>query len=376
MRRLIQLVCLLMMTNGAAAQLGLKPPKSKKSKTKVEIDYSQQRFAPVPEYQSLISNMRLDPQKGLFKCYGTINLYFLPKKDKQGNDLKYNTVENDASQMLLWADIVKVGSGDVVATFHFAADIVNRISTPVYVKNGYGSKNPFVTETVLKQAGAYEMRFYLAGDHFYTYAFEVIETESDDPYSPVEAIYTLGGLWENQALIQVNEGDKAEQSELRFQPIISYRGIHVRSGRQDLKLDAEAERQVLLKKEGEVIGTFYFKENDGDDLFGEKYVPAFEKFNLRVGGSELTSGLYPFQKVPRNETVGERLVMIKDLTDGDYEIEMTVKGMSDRADFIKTYGFSVSQGRVQFPNRSNRKTYADKLTFIDSGRDYLIIDSK
>ena len=376
MRRLIPIVCLLMTTYGAAAQLGLKPPKSKKSKTKVEIDYSQQRFAPVPEYQSLISNMRLDPQKGIFKCYGTINLYFLPKKDKQGNDLRYNTSDNDASKMLLWADIVKAGSGDVVATFHFAADIVNRISTPVYAKNGYGSKNPFVTETELKEAGAYEMRFYLAGDHFYTYAFEVVKTESDDPYSPIGAIYTLGASWEDQALIQVNEGDKGPQFDLRFQPIISYRGIHVRSGRQDLKLDAEADRQVLLKKEGKVIGTFYFKENEGDDLFGEKYVPAFESFNVRVGGSELTSGLYPFQKVPRNETVGERMVMMKDLTDGDYEIEMTVKGMADRADFTKTYGFSVKGGRIQYPKRSDRKNYSDKLSFIESGRDYLIIDSK
>lgn len=357
-------------------QVSLKKLKPKSKKATVVLDYSEQRFAPVPEFQSLISNLRLDPQTGVFKSYGMLNIYFLPESDVGGKKADYNSNANDPDQMLIWADIVALASGETVATFHYAADMINRIETPIYVKSGYGSKNRFVTEAILKEPGAYEMRFHLAGDHFYTHAFDVIKTESDDPYSPVEAMYALGGDWENQALLQVNKDDEKGEFELRFQPIIAYRGFHVRSGRNQLQLDGEAERKVLLKREGSVIGTFHFKENKDDDPFGDKYVPAFDGFSVRVGGSELTSGLYPFQQVPKNEKVGERMVKMKNLSDGNYEIEMTIMDISDRPDFTKTYFFSVKGGRVMPSPRADRKNHKDKLTLIESGRDYVVINSK
>lgn len=377
MKKLILLFSLLFISFQTSAQLGLKKLKSKAARTKVEFDLSSQRFAPVMEFQSLLSNLSLDPQSGVFTTKGMLNAYFLPEKDKNGNLADYNSNANDPDQMLIRADIINMNGGaEKVVSFHYMAQEINRVVTPIDLKSGYGSKNRFVTQTELKTPGAYEMRFYLAGQHFYTYAFNVIKTESDDPYSPVEAMYTLGGNWEDMALLQVNSNDKGLKHRLSFQPILAYRGFHIRSGREDLQLNAEAERKVVLKRGEETIGTFRFEESKGDDIFGDKYIPSFDDFSLRVGREDVTSGLLPFQKVPKVETAGEREVLMEDLTDGDYSIELSVRGMSDRADFTKVYHFSVSNGKVIQMARADRKRHDNPLTLIETGRDIVIISSK
>ncbi|MCE7996807.1 MAG: hypothetical protein HEP71_32905 [Roseivirga sp.] len=377
MKKLILLFFLSSIPFQASAQLGLKKLKSRSPKAGVEFDLGSQRFAPVMEFQSLLSNLNLDPQTGVFTTVGLLNAYFLPAEDKDGNLADYNSNANDPDQMLIRADIINMSGGaEKVASFHYMAQKVNRVITPIELKSGYGSKNRFVTKTELKSPGAYEMRFYLAGQHFYTYPFEVIKTESDDPYSPVEAMYTLGGSWEDLALLQVNSNDKGPGHRLNFQPLLAYRGFHVRSGREDLQLNGEAQRKVVLKRREKAIGTFRFEESKGDDIFGDKYVPAFDDFSLRVGREDVTSGLLPFQKVPRVETAGEREVLMEDLTDGDYSIELSVKGMSDRPDFTKVYHFSVSNGKVRPLARADRSRHNDPLTLIETGRDLVIISSK
>ncbi|GAB5526056.1 MAG: hypothetical protein Roseis2KO_39280 [Roseivirga sp.] len=376
MKKIIVSIAILAMAFSAQAQLGLRPPKRKKA-PKVVMDFSGQRFAPVIEFQSLLSNLSLDPQTGVFTTKGMLNAYFLPANDKDGNPADYNSNENDPDQMLIRADIIRMsGGGEKVASFHYMAQRINRVITPIDLKSGYGSKNRFVTEAELKTPGAYEMRFYLTGQHFYTYPFEVIKTESDDPYSPVEAMYTLGGSWENMALLQINSNDKGPKHRLSFQPLLAYRGFHIRSGREDLQLNGEAERKVVLKREDKVIGTFRFEESKSDDIFGEKYVPAFDNFSLRVGREEVTSGLMPFQKVPKVITAGEREILMEDLTDGDYSIELSVRGMSDRPDFVKVYRFSVANGKVQPIKQANRKQHDNPLTLIETGREMIIISSK
>ncbi len=376
MKKIIVFIAVMAMAFSAHAQLGLRPPKRKKA-PKVVMDFSGQRFAPVMEFQSLLSNLSLDPQTGMFTTKGLLNAYFLPANDKNGNPADYNSNENDPDRMLIRADIVNMsGGGEKVASFHYMAQKINRVITPIDLKSGYGSKNRFVTEAELKTPGAYEMRFYLTDQHFYTYPFEVIKTESDDPYSPVEAMYTLGGSWEDMALLQINSNDKGPKHRLSFQALLAYRGFHIRSGREDLQLNGEAERKVVLKRDDQVIGTFRFEESKSDDIFGDKYVPAFDNFSLTVGREDVTSGLMPFQKVPRVITAGEREILMEDLTDGDYSIEMSVRGMSDRPDFTKVYSFSVSGGKVQPIKQANRKQNSDPLTLIETGREMIIISSK
>lgn len=377
MKKSILFLALLFISVQAVAQLGLKKSKSKK-KAQIELDYSALRFAPIIEFQSLLNNLSLDPETGVFTTYGMLNAYFLPSKDKNGNLVDYNSNANDPDEMLIRADIVSVSNGadEKVASFHFMAQKINRIVTPIDLKSGYGSKNRFVREAELKKEGDYEMRFYLADKQFYTYSFQVIETKSDDPYSPIGAMYTLGGDWEDQALLQVNSDDNGPKHALRFQPILAYRGFHIRSGRENLQLNGEAERKVILKRGTEVIGTFYFEESKSDDVFADEYVPAFDRFNVRVGREDLASGLLSFQKVPKVETAGERKVLMQDLADGNYAIELTVKGMSDRPDFIKVYRFTVSKGRVLPSTEADREKHKNALTLIEAGRDFVIINSK
>lgn len=377
MKKSILLLCLFAISAQVFAQLGLKKLKSKSGKAKVELNYSEHRFAPVMEFQSLLSNLSLNPETGVFTTVGLLNAYFLPSKDKSGNLADYSSKANDPDQTLIRADIVNVSGGDkTVATFHYMAQKVNRVITPIDLISGYGSKNRFVKETELKQAGDYEMRFYLLDEPFYAFAFQVVETKSDDPYSPIGAIYTLGGDWEAQALLQVNSDDNGAKHQLRFQPILAYRGFHIRSGRESLQLNGEAERKVVLKRGANVIGTFHFEESKGEDVFEDKYVPAFDDFNLRVGREDISSGVRAFQKVPKVETAGERNLLMEDLTDGNYTVEMTVKGMSDRPDFTKTYHFTVRNGKVLPSPKANRSKHQNPLTLIESGRDFVVIGSK
>lgn len=377
MKKSILFLLLLCFCLQARAQLGLGRQKNRSGKSKVEFDLTNLRFAPTIEFQSLISNLSLDPQTGMLTTVGLLNAYFLPAKDKNGNPADYNSNANDPDQMLIHADIIFIDAGDKkLGSFHYMAPKINRVITPIDLKSGYGSKNRFVTEVEAKTPGAYEMRFYLAGQHFYTYAFDVIKTESEDIYSPVEALYTLGGSWENMALLQVNSNDKGLKHRLSFQPLLAYRGFHVRSGREDLQLNGEAERKVVLKRGAEVMGTFHFEESKSEDIFGEDYVPAFDNFSLRVGPEDVTSGLMPFQKVPRVKTAGEREVLMENLEDGDYSIELSVRGMSDRPDFTKVYSFTVSKGRVLPILQADRKRFKNPLTLIETGRDFVIISSK
>lgn len=376
MKKIIASIAILAMAFSAQAQLGLRLPKRKKA-PEVVMDFSGQRFAPVMEFQSLLSNLSLDPQTGIFTTKGLLNAYFLPANDKNGNPADYNSNENDPDQMLIRADIVNMSGGEEkVASFHYMAQKINRVITPIDLKSGYGSKNRFVTEAELKTPGAYEMRFYLTDQHFYTYHFKVVKTESDDPYSPVEAMYTLGGSWEDMALLQINSNDMGAKHRLIFQPLLAYRGFHIRSGREDLQLNGEAERKVILKRGDTVIGTFRFEESKSDDIFGDKYVPAFDNFSLRVGREDVTSGMLPFQKVPRVKTAGEREVLMEDLSDGNYSIEMSVRGMSDRPDFTKIYAFTMRNGKVQPMKQANRKQHDNPLTLIETGREMIIISNK
>ena len=66
---------------------------------------------------------------------------------------------------------------------------------------------------------------------------------------------------------------------------------------------------------------------------------------------------------------------MKDLKDGAYIIEMEVTKLADRADFKKTFRFSVSNGNVVGDERGERTKSTDPLEFLEVGRDYKVVSS-
>ncbi|GAB5526052.1 MAG: hypothetical protein Roseis2KO_39240 [Roseivirga sp.] len=357
-----------------AGQISLKKLRGKKAGKSV-LDYTQHRFAPTIELPSLLRNIELDPQTGMFTT-GTLQGYFLPAKDTKGNQADY-APGNSPSKNLLYADLVKVSGGDekTVVTFYYEPSSIQPVKSNIFIE-GSSLSNEYEDKVELKEPGEYEYRFFLEGKPIYTHRFTLKVSENDDPYSPASAVYTMTGDWEKYGLLQVRSDDSGGEYTVRFKHLQMYRGIHTQSGSSQLKTMAKAKRRVVLKRGETVIGCFTMEESDGTDIFADKYVPAFAEFNVETGMSMIKNSDGRFQKLPKVEQGDDLWVRLDELTDGEYQIVLDIKDIADRPDFTTTYFFTVKNGRVQPAPMADRSQNDDPTSLIEAGRDYVVIGSR
>ena len=134
--------------------------------------------------------------------------------------------------------------------------------------------------------------------------------------------------------------------------------------------------KCVLKQNGKTIGAVELSENtDPNDIFGDKYVPGFSNYKLEVEKLLPNQGSVRFYAVPKVTSSQDLWVQMQQIKDGDYTIEMTLQGIADRADFTAIYPFSVKGGRVVPADQGNRKINKNATTFLETGRDYVLIES-
>ena len=335
-------------------------------------NFDEKRFPPAISFQSLLTDLKLDPQTGILKIH-SLQAYFLPSKDVQGAKLDYNPSTNNPDELLLRADLLQGGAR--LTSFYFEAFNILPVETQITISTKGPAEKGFVTDFQFSEAGTYELKFYLTGTHFYTFPFDVVESESDDPYSPVSKIYTLSGFFEDVGLLRTNYNSQGPNTRLIFQPVFAYRGIHLQAGNTAyLQTFGTGKIKCSLIYQGKVIGSRCIDESSSNDLFGDPHEPIFCQYDFNLGKLLPYNGSFSFLKLPV-PSAGENFIQMKDLKDGAYIIEMEVTKLADRADFKKTFRFSVSNGNVVGDERGERTKSTDPLEFLEVGRDYKVVSS-
>ena len=344
--------------------------KQGESNSSIEPSKNEHKFPPAVGFMSLLDELRLDPQKSILS-FGALQFYFLPRKDAKGNDINYSPSTDNPSKVPLHANLINEESNATITKFYFELNSLQPI-----VSQGVLFTNGKLETEVKVEPGKYRLDFYLGKTLFQKYNFHVLKTPVNDAYSSIMALYTIGGEWEKYALLQIDEDDQRGEYTLRFQPIINYHGIHTQSGSQYLRPYGEAQMMCVLKQNGKIIGSYELTENtNSDDIFGEKYVPAFDRYKLKTDRIFYNQSSIRFYKVPKTTSGQDHWVQMKQLTDGSYAIELSMKEMADREDFTQIFAFEVKNGKVVQAAQANRSLNSDLTTFFETGRDFILIES-
>ncbi len=277
-----------------------------KEMKKAELDYSSP-YPPAPVFESLLNRLKVKPNGDLL-FDGYLRFAFLPLYEKgKSEKVSYG---NHPSQHKLTMKIRK-STGDVEGDTYFlkaypesGSEVFWSTHIPLAKVNGEGD---------------YTIEFYIDDKLFYKYPFKVKKEASSDPYNP-QATYYSEGAWNDYGFFTLEGTDKLVRWNLFL-------------NKSHTVGDDDAVRvKVQILKAGKVIA-----END-------------ENLDLtRVANYSWVPRKYVLTKP------GRLPFSIKDMADGQYEVEVTINKKK------QIHPFAVKAGEFQLMGRQDRSTDATRL---------------
>ncbi len=330
------------------AQLGRLLKKDKgsteeKVETKVEdleLDLTTFRMKPAITFASLLYGTQVHTGGSTrFENYtGT----FIPYVKADGSPV--NTI-GDQGQYLK----VKVYKGEEFVDYFeydggqtFDNNKKRKLNGPTsrYMKNGDWASG---TNVDLKKwgEGMYRLDFY-AGKHlFYTFEFEVYKVTNDDPYADKNEMYLSRGPWNKYAYIQ--KADKTGNFVF---------GIYM--NHEEFKPVPEDANKTSKSVEWSV------KVSKGGELYATHYNVAKPKV------SKVSQGKWSDYSTAMKLADGKTVLKVEDLTDGSYEIEVTLS----TEDTPRVYKFDVANGKIVLMDEQDRTKNSDPTRLIEGWNDF------
>ena len=320
---------------------------------KPKIDFSSSRFAPTIGFKSLLDYVQLHPD-GTFTV-PQLQAYFVPTKTVGGEPVNYDPYENEL--LLIRGEVHPKNSNRALATFHYKIDNIRVPASTMYLKTDWE-----LTSKVKLEAGQYNFKIKLADRTIYTFPFEVIAKNSDDPYGPVPTYYFLKGAWEEWGFMEFAE-HAPQQEVTKFSFYLNDRSTDAES---EVKLEERRSitYKTMLYRNGELIGA-------GDVSSATREIDW--QAGITVRG---TWNLIPtkFQEYPMPEgSEYDATLERAELKDGSYRIEVIIKD-HEGSQTTQNYQFELKDNRFVLHPRTVRSQHGDPSTMIEQGPERVFIE--
>ena len=327
-------------------------PKQKK----IEIDWGRQKLLPAISLSSLLSNdgLRLELD-GTFKI-SELEISFLPKHDKSGNEINYNPYQR--TEMALSADLFKKGEATSIHTFYFT---VSPVSRPFSLMTCIHRPRDGMQKELIIQEGQYQLVFKVGGKEVHAFSFEVEKRINDDAYAAISELYFLKGDWNRLGRLSFNE--YVEEKPVLFEFYVLNNTTDVENEHRP-NTRAEIDFKYKVYKDGKVVAA-NLVNSDGD------IVPSTAEGRRgywNLAGSQFTK--YP----PNMDRNGARVAYFtqSDLTDGNYKIVLEREHFEGHHS-TEEYIFVVKENQIIPLMQAERASYKDWKTQIEQGPQYSFI---
>ncbi len=313
--------------------------------SEVELDFDSEPFPPSIVWASLLSgeNWYFNATNGQMKL-NNIEVSFLPKKAKNGADVRYESYSNVTP--LLRMEVWDTKTNTLKNTMHYEAKPATAPFYDMEVLEGYDYK-PYATLT----EGSYELRFWAGTKHFHTFAFQVEKVSNPDPYAPVHDFYFLKGPWQDWGRVEFGP-----DGHFIFNFYLTHQTTTVVNAAQ---WDAKREYKYLVKlyRDGKIVAAHSLSNGSGG---------GFEENDIQTHNGRWERYDCTFHKYPVAKAGSRDFFMKADMKDGNYTAEVSLKSLDGVASTYK-YGFTVKNGAVVAPAEADRAQNPNPLQFVEQG---------
>lgn len=319
-------------------------------KVNVDLDFNSLPYKPSIVWSSLLDGPYYNAVNGEFK-WSTLDATFLPTKKKDGSEFKYPKYENPNPPV--WMDLMDKTSGALVGTLYYEG---NPQSPPFMGLNLIETIDGHMSINVSK-GGSYEAKFFVGGQHFYTFPFSIKEIANSDPYSPVPKLFFMEGEWPSWGYFELGDKDA-----LIWNFYYTHQTTEVpNTARWDIVKLLQYKMQI--KKGNTIVGTYNQATGTG----------ANELSDLRPKNAKWTAFSNVIYKHPKGKDKAN--LYLSDLADGNYSIEMEFYDGNKKIE-TKSFPFSVSGGKLKPDPKADRSAQYDPITFVEQGKKKFFVSAK
>jgi len=314
----------------------------------VELDFDSEPFKAAVSWKSLLSEQSryFNATNGEFKL-NNLDVSFLPKKTKSGQDVKYESYNNPTP--LLRMDVIDAATKEVKGTLYYGA----AQTTPPFHNMSLIEKQGMPYSVKLTE-GSYELHFWAGTTHFYTFPIRVEKLTNSDPYAPVSTFYHLKGAWEEWGYV-----DFGPDGHFIFNFYHTYQTTQVENAaRWDVR--KAYKYMVKVNRDGKMVGVHQLSSSSTEPQWGD-----IQADNCVWKKYDMTFHAYP----PPSSGPNNRPFLLKDnLKDGEYTVEVFLKEEKTNKETNYKYAFTVKNGSIVPADKADRSKNTDMLQFLEQGR--------
>ena len=322
----------------------------KGKKVNVDLDMEALPYKPSIVWQSLLAGPYYNPVNGEFK-FTSLEATFLPLKKKDGSDFKYRTYENPNPP--IWMDLIVKNTGEVVGTLFYEADL----QSPPFANVELIVTIPGHRSITITKSGSYEAKFFVGGQHFYTFPFNIIEKANADPYSPVPKMLFMEGEWPSWGYFELGDKDA-----LIWNFFYSYQTTEIpNTSRWDIVKLYQYKMQI--RKGATIVGVYNQAIGNGEN----------ELTDLRPDNGRWKTFSNVIFKHPKGKDKVN--LYLSDLADGNYTADMEFFLENKKVE-TKSFGFTIAGGKIKPDPKADRSLPNEPTTFIEQGKKMFFVSLK
>ena len=330
--------------------------KKKDSSSSVEFDWERQKYLPAITLSSLLQNDGLRLELDGTLSISTLEISFLPKKDKDNEVVNYNPYNRE--DFLLKAILSSKESSEDLHTFFFT---VNPVMRPISLMTCIHRPRDDMHSSTQVDNGSYTLTFYVGNKKVHVFEFQVEKKNNNDDYAAMNELFFLTGPWRKYGRLSFNE--YVEKRPLYFEFFVLNNSTDIENEQRPNK-QKEMTYTVELHKNGKIVAVSDHN-SDGD------IVPSIQhgrRGYWNIAGAQ-------FQKYPpkrdRRGAMSEFFTN-DSLTDGNYNIIVKAIGF-EKEKVTEKYSFQVRGGKIVALPEANRSSFPKIDQLIEQGPKYTFV---
>lgn len=351
----------------AEAQIGNKLKNKLKGKAKnsttsrVKLDFSSSPFMPAITMHSLLADGVQLTVDGKLKTQN-LHVNLLPTKTTKGEKANYD--EFKVENLLLWSELVDTKTDKVIGKYHYSVNPVMKVGSRMNQKQVNDDGHDFYQIGV----GNYALYFYAAGEHFYTFPFDVISIQNEDAYATFSEVLFLKGPWE-----EWNYFDTQDYGDRKVMVWHHFMDNTTTNIENEFRTESNLEytfRYELLKS-GKIVAAYDSRMHGSK---GESYNSKAEYVRQGARRTHWIDHGVQLSRIPGKPKNWDKFELV-DLTDGNYEMVVYTLDCVNKK-LKRNFPFKVAGGKVVYHTQQNRKTHKDTKTIVEGGRDLFWFKAK
>ena len=257
---------------------------------------------PVIVYQSLVSNISLDP-KGSLKL-DEIVLKNTPENDQNGQRVKYKGTRNP--DLMLKVQLYNDSKQQIGKDCYYS---ISRFETEEQTAVPYDA-----SEFPVKNEGIYQLHFEFLGNDLGSFEVDVAQLSQQDGLT----FYTIESPWENNGWVSWRKNEKDDL--LIFQTLLPNRTKDIKN----TEMPAELRRpEYLISLQRQVENDTTFTTIAYNKLSAAKNEPLYRSVSIKRGSFKLLETTFiDYPRVLDLENRTFEITRLQDITAGSYRIQM------------------------------------------------------